>query len=107
MSALSMLLGAALVVFGVLASALADRIRGLKIARPQAREPRELAPRKEASAPVMTDAHVRLGNDVKTALVQMGYSKHEASAAIAECKGSEQASLEAWTRAALKKLAIA
>lgn len=105
MSALSMLLGAALVVCGVLASALADRIRGLKIARPNAREPRE--PREAKSAPIVTTAHARLGADVQSALVQMGYSKPEALAAVTECKASEQSSLESWTRAALRKLVVA
>ena len=45
MNALSMLFGAALVALGVLAAALADRIRGLRIAR----DAREAAPRERVS----------------------------------------------------------
>ena len=45
MNALSMLFGAALVALGVLAAALADRIRGLRIAR----DAREAVPRERAS----------------------------------------------------------
>ena len=44
MNALSMLFGAALVALGVLAAALADRIRGLRVSRRDA-EPRERATR--------------------------------------------------------------
>jgi hypothetical protein len=51
-----------------------------------------------------TDATKALGNDVVKALTTSGYAKAEAAMAVAACSGSERSTIEAWLRAALKKL---
>lgn len=101
---LHMLFGAALVVIGVLSSALADRIRGNR-----ARERRELAqrePRVSDRAPANgTDASNAMAKDVIAALAQAGYTKAVAAEAVWSCSGSERSTLESWTRAALRRCA--
>ena len=100
-----MLFGAGLVVLGVLAGALADRIRagGVLIGRAHGRA------RKSANQPPDAlpgnSAEVKMASDVIAALVQAGYSKAEASEATAGVASSACSTLESWTRAALKKLA--
>ena len=110
MNTASMLLGAALVVLGVLAGAMADRVRYGKTKRERAKTKPDEFWRGEAKTKAelpATHAHERMAADVVAALVQSGYRKAEAVTATRECKGSEQSSLEAWMRAALKRLAVA
>lgn len=116
---LYMLLGAALVAIGILATALADRIRGAS---------REIAPRKQvnrpASIPVIEPADLlrAMGapaakprapreskpqadgaDDVIAALVAAGYKKALATEAAWACSSAERATVENWTRHALRR----
>jgi hypothetical protein len=105
---LHMLLGAALVAIGVLASGLADRIRQLRLARrddarPPARESRPPA-RVRQIAP-QRDPDPGSG-DVVAALVAAGYRKIIAAQAVAACTAREQATPESWTAAALRRCAM-
>jgi len=104
-----MALGALLVVVGVLASALADRIRGIKIQRmamsTEPRRKREPEPEPTRVTTGITDADKKLRESVVAALVQSGFGKPEAQHAALEVPSAQRASLEAWTRAALRKLA--
>lgn len=124
-SILYMLLGAMLVAIGVLAAALADRIRGLRIAR-------EAAPRERASRPQFAPAVIPVveaaellratpakprapraapkvqtgtdgADDVIAALVGSGYKKPIATEAAWACSSAERASVESWTLAALRR----
>lgn len=105
-----MFLGAFLVTLGVLGSATADRIRGRYRTDTRGREKhatgepvkREQAPRAREDAGRTTPAHDAMARDVAEVLTGAGYRKSEAAAAVAACKPSEQSSLEAWTRAALR-----
>lgn len=126
---LNMLLGAALVALGILAAALADRIRGLRISR-EAREPRaaraQPAPATRSVIPVVEAADLRAtpakplhtppraeskvtstegGDDVISALVAAGYKKAIATEATWACGVGERASIEGWTAAALRRCA--
>jgi hypothetical protein len=131
MNALSMLFGAALVAIGVLASALADRIRGHMASR----HSRDVAPRERAvrastpppmprvpvfeaplASPAKTPRVPRVepkaapkgqdgGDDVIAALVGAGYKKPVASEAVWACGPAERASIELWTAAALRRCA--
>lgn len=121
--AVHILFGAALVAIGVLASALADRIRGLRIARESARErtgrhqsappaipvvdPSELlraapGPKPRAARPETKDAS-NVGEDVITALVAAGYKKAIATEAAWACNLTERSTIESWTAAALRR----
>lgn len=115
---LHMLFGAALVASGVFAAALADRIRGLRVSRElpiraRARtisESRELPTRPiEVVEPKpVKDAAQRLdstANDVIAALVAAGYKKAIAAEAAWSCTAAERATIENWTRAALRRCA--
>ena len=135
MNALSMLFGAALVALGVLAAALADRIRGLRVSRRDA-EPRERAARAlsvpaQGRPPVpMHAAHTAIpviemspkqprvprpepkvtasaegGDDVIAALVAAGYKKPIATEATWACSAAERATVEGWTASALRRCA--
>jgi hypothetical protein len=132
MNALSMLFGAALVALGVLAAALADRVRGLHISR-DAREalrerggraasvppplPRAIpvtevpefraAPARPSRAPRESPkvAGSDGGDDVIAALVAAGYKKPIAAEATWACGAGERASIEGWTAAALRRCA--
>lgn len=112
-----MLLGAALVALGVLAAALADRIRALT---PRGAVPRaEIAPGTPTidataePAPIKIRAtraetkiqHYNSSEDVVAALVAAGYKKAFAAEAAKSCSGSERATIEDWTRAALRRCA--
>jgi hypothetical protein len=125
---LYMLLGAALVALGVLAAALADRIRGLRVSRETA--PRERASRatsvpaqqerqaipvvelpratmpKQPKAP-RTEPKVANdgGDDVIAALVAAGYKKPTATEATWACSAGERATVEGWTASALRRCA--
>ena len=128
-----MLFGAALVCLGILASALADRIRGLRVSRDgrEVREGRESTARSsrvvptsaprgpiqvvEATEPPRKPAATRRaetktqaeegGDDVIAALVASGYKKAQATEAAWACTPSERATVEHWTAAALRRCA--
>jgi RuvA, C-terminal domain len=111
---LGMLFGAALVAIGVLAAALADRIRGLRAARQADRAPRSA---RSAPAPIeVVEAELvpepargsgirDMAKDVVAALVASGYKKPIATAAVDACTSAERATIEQWTRAALRRAA--
>jgi hypothetical protein len=125
---LSMLLGAALVAIGILAAALSDRIRGIRLVRERAiPTPREQtiranrtaaapievveaelvpakprAPRADSKIEPKTNTEV---NDVIAALVAAGYKKVTATEAAWGCSQAERATIELWTRAALRRCA--
>lgn len=127
---LSMLLGAALVAIGVLAAALADRIRGLRVSRRDV-EPREYTKRgasaiahaARTSIPVIETAELRRtppkpprpepkvaastegGDDVIAALVASGYKKPIATEATWACSSAERATVESWVTSALRRCA--
>jgi hypothetical protein len=125
MNALSMLFGAALVALGVLAAALADRIRGLRISREAASRERpsraqsapavipvvELHPTPTATKPrqsrepkaaqTSTDG----ADDVIAALIGAGYKKPIATEATWACNAAERATVEGWTASALRRCA--
>lgn len=129
-SVLYMLLGALLVTAGVLVSALAERIRGLRSARevpvprerasraqsqpvrqaipveevadlPRAAAVKHRAPRVESKPQANTDG----GDDVIAALVAAGYKRPIATEATWACGAGERASIEGWTAAALRRCA--
>jgi hypothetical protein len=112
---LHILLGAALVSTGVLAGALADRIRGLRIERIERRQAPQ--PRQHESSWPIPDKRrgqevlkiqappSRDAADVIAALVASGYKKSVASEAAMRCTAAERASIESWTRAALRNCA--
>lgn len=120
-SVLYMLLGAALVAVGVLATALADRIRGLRSSREtqQVRAPREkqrdaipvvertevlrAAPLKPRVRTEQKAASTEGGDDVIAALVGSGFKKVTATEATWACTPAERATLEGWTAAALRR----
>lgn len=100
-----LLLGGALVVVGVVAAALADRIRGV-------RSTRESLPRAAATtrSKPLTPRHTSIAvnnaaqEDVIGALVTAGFPKRAAAAATARCAPEQRTTPEAWTRAALTAL---
>lgn len=114
MGILYMAFGALLVVSGVLAAALADRIRGIRAQRTPV-TPRERAetvrpapaPTPARRVPIPVTPATDDMNDVIAALVAAGYKKPVAAAAALGCTGQERASLESWTRAALRRCAQA
>lgn len=98
-----MLLGAALVCLGILATALADRIRQLRITRTASASP---TPREAARPSRKTPPQGNLAeDDVVTALVHAGYSKALATRAALACPAHEQISPEVWMAAALRRCA--
>jgi len=121
-----MLLGAALVAGGVLANALADRIRGLKITREaqprtnrtqpapapiQVVEAEQVpavrpAPVKRATRPEVKTPATEGSEEVIAALVTAGYKKPVATEATWACGAGERASVEVWTAAALRRCAL-
>lgn len=126
-----MLLGAAFVAVGVLAAAVADRIRGIRLAR-------ETKPRRERARPTrFPTVHASNGaqtasparsfregarppavdtastprevsrtlETVVTALVTAGYTTPIAREATLGCYVAERVTVEDWTRAALRRAA--
>lgn len=115
-SVLAMLFGAALVAIGVLAAAIADKIRGVRATRDQApaqrsiRAPRtievvEASPQGDRRSPASRSAAecVIISKDVITALVAAGYKRPVAAAAVDACTTAERATPESWTSAALRR----
>jgi hypothetical protein len=127
----SALFGAALVAVGVLAAALADRIRGLRVAREAALSKQVRRERLAAVIPIGRDAarpaellcsvadskpsgavHAGRrapattgGDDVIAALLAAGYKKPIATEATWSCDTVERATIESWAAAALRRLA--
>jgi hypothetical protein len=112
------LLGGVLVVFGVMAAALADRVRGIRVQR--ASERQALAPRatipveretepepervKPQAARPRAETRMReMADDVIAALVESGYKKTVAAEAAWGCGAAERATIESWTMAALRR----
>lgn len=117
------LLGAGLVAIGVLASALADRIRGLRIARETGHQRASRPPvdesverfrstttatkrtrgsRTESKVRANTETATDGADDVIAALVATGYKKQLATEATHACGPAERATVEEWARAALR-----
>ena len=107
MNVAHVLLGASLVALGVLAAAVADRIRGVRatsVSAPSAAAPNA---KRLGRAPRHTVAKVDDGgaDEVVGALITAGYDKRVATAATAGCTPEQRATLETWTRAALRRCA--
>lgn len=120
---LLMLFGATLMAVGVLASALADRVRGLRVSRDTAPRGRVQAASpaipvvEAADLPVKPAARVRAepksaapkggdgGEDVIAALVAAGYKRPIATEATWACGAGERASIEGWVACALRRCA--
>lgn len=124
-----LVLGATLVAIGVLAAALADRIRGIRLTR-EVYKPRTHVSQRRATGSTAEPIHMiepavlsrasssskarkpqrestmQAGSegaeDVVAALIAAGYKKQLATDAVLGCCGSERATLEDWTRAALR-----
>lgn len=114
------LLGAALVAIGILAAALSDRIRGVRITRERASvvsatRTSRAAPDSDAMPiPRLARARVLLAEsktqqavarDVVAALVAAGYTKQVVTEAVWGCNSAERSTIEEWTRAALRRCA--
>jgi hypothetical protein len=97
---LHMLLGAALVCLGILATAAADRIRQLRITRRDNLRVPGISPRVPLTPAVVLSSGL---DDVVTALVSAGYKKALATQAALACTASEQSTLESWMVAALRR----
>jgi hypothetical protein len=117
-----MALGAALVAIGVLTAALTDRIRGLRIVRERATALRQPALHTTAqcsgqqldvvetatrSPAPRTESRLQQGiaDEVIAALVAAGHKKPVATDAVRGCSEAERATIETWTRAALRRSA--
>lgn len=107
-----MLYGGGLVAVGVLAHALAERIRDVRVSRTEApRAPRASIPVVEQPAPraatrvpkPTTKASTDGGEDVIAALVTSGYKKAVATEAAWACGPAERATVEAWIANALRR----
>lgn len=103
---LHMLLGAALLAIGVLASALADRIRQVR----SSVSPKEGLTRREprakvAPVPAAPDSEEADSGEVVAALVAAGYKRATASRAASACTAREQSTPESWVAAALRRCA--
>jgi hypothetical protein len=120
---LHVLVGAILVAIGILAAALADRIRGLRVSSraaeaPQSRRPvaepirvatpvdlvqsPPVAAKRKSDLPAQTRG---MADEVIAALVAAGYKKPVATDAVWDCGQSERATAESWTLAALRRCA--
>jgi hypothetical protein len=121
------LMGAGGAAIHVIASAVADRIRGIRYTRERvAREPQPSRDRKDpkpwssarpAAPPLLdrglsqrelmeaqgfnaTDPRAR---DIVAALMSVGYKKAAATEAVMGCSAADRATLELWTAAALRR----
>jgi hypothetical protein len=120
---LFMLLGAGLLGLGILAAAIADRIRGIRAAReatprdrtsrvqtapvPTADPAPALKPVRMVRAEPKTDPKINaeIGDEVIAALVGFNIKKSIATEATWACPAGERASIEGWTAAALRRCA--
>jgi hypothetical protein len=103
-----MLLGGLLVAIGVVAGAVADRIRNIRGDRRAERQlrapvitPSPAPPERDRVVAISED----LGDQVVEALVASGYKKAAAKGAVWSCGASDRQTLESWTRAALRAAA--
>jgi hypothetical protein len=107
------LLGGALVVFGILAAAVADRVRGIKapITRERSSVAKERLPAavaiptrdtgpRAAQEPTMA---ALMEQDVVAALVASGYKRAVAADAARGCATADRLTIESWTAAALRR----
>lgn len=94
-----LLVGGGLVALGIVAGAIADRIRGIRANRTT---PRPLEPRQHGAPARTLDPNLRLRDDVVAALAGAGYTRRQSELAADACAPSERSTIEAWTRAALK-----
>jgi hypothetical protein len=118
---LDALFGAALVAIGFLAAAVADRIRGLRVTRPS-RATRDLeanavvvpepergrgvkSPDSPAPRAKVASSFDALAREVVAVLVAAGYKKSVAESAVWSCPGANTATIEDWTREALRRAA--
>jgi hypothetical protein len=124
----AMLLGATFVLIGVLGSALADRIRGLRVtARRDLQPQRETLKQPQKAGSPVHDGRQRArvqnefdrriaipvvhtvldtsSEDVVALLVSSGYAKPLAMKAVASCSAQERATQEQWVVAALRRVA--
>lgn len=104
------LVAAALVIVGVIAGSIADRIRGnratVRRTRAQAHAPTDrLRSSPTTGAFFDNDTNLDMARDVITTLRTAGYDKRTAELAVAGCAPSQCATIESWTRAALKRAA--
>ena len=97
-----MLLGATLVCLGVLATALADRLRQPRITR---RDNTGAPPRETARSTRKPFALDPGSEDVIAALQGAGYKKALATQAALACTTREQMTPESWMGAALRRCA--
>jgi hypothetical protein len=106
-SVLQLLLGAALVVAGVLATAIADRVRGVRLREvtvpPAARRHREAC--RLHSAHEVESRDTSGADDVIAALIAAGFKKSMAREATRSCNDAERVTVEDWTCAALRRCA--
>lgn len=100
----NLLLGATLVVIGVVAAALADRIRGVRSTRESGPRAASIGSKAVASRDTPIAANDVVRQEVIGALVAAGYPKRVAGAATAGCAPEQRTTAEAWTRAALRTL---
>ena len=100
----NLLLGAALVVIGVVAAALADRIRGVRSTRESGPRAAATGSKAFASRDTSISANDVVRQEVIGALVTAGFPKRAAAAATAGCTPEQRTTPEAWTRAALTAL---
>lgn len=116
-----MFIGAVLVTIGVLGAALADRIRGVKLERKRAvsaastiwetppstyyagPDKAAVARAKKPAAPMITVDPML--DEVVDLLVGTGYKKPTALVAANGCTPAERATIESWSRAALRRAA--
>ena len=98
-----MLLGATLVAIGILAGAVADKIRRLRTDGPRRergqRDRSERRPARSAEPGQMTAT----GRHVAATIAAAGFPKRRAQAAVEECPDVERDTVERWTRAALQR----
>ena len=121
-AALEMLFGAALVAIGVLAAALADRIRASRPRRarsiedsrelvPVPSQPKievveaESAPARLAPKKTSRDKAQTMADEVIAALIAAGYKKAVAAEAVWGCNAQDRETIERWTGAALRRCA--
>lgn len=108
MNALTLILGGLLVALGVCAGAMADRIRYGK----RRRSERTTATAEATTAPAMPRQRVAVEHesgapafrtDVIAALTGFNFKRQIATLAVDACSASERATLESWTKAALRR----
>jgi hypothetical protein len=108
---MNLLYGALPVIAGMLASAIADRIRGLRIERrASARALIEHAAanrsKRDQVVDPITGDQVRMADQVIGALVTAGWKRNIAKEATWRCGAGERITLESWCHAAFKNAGL-